>query len=64
MKLQLPAERSRDRNRDRAIWCLGIDVEERARLYRRRMDMLPNNNETKQPVTDAAWRTTRAMAVP
>jgi hypothetical protein len=43
MKRQLPAEGSRNRDRDRAIVCLDIDVEERARLYRRRMDMLPNN---------------------
>ena len=38
-KLQLPAEAPRDRDRNRAIVHLDIDAEERARLYRRRMDM-------------------------
>ena len=68
MKRQLPAEGSRNRDRDRAIVCLDIDVEERARLYRRRMEMLPNNQtiskRTGAQVALPRRRTTRALMVP
>jgi len=44
MERKLPVKRAWNRDRDRAIMCLDFDAEERARLDRRWVDVLPTNN--------------------
>ena len=41
MERKLPVERAWNRDRDRAIMSLDFDAEERARLDRRWVDVLP-----------------------